>query len=317
MKFLAFHHIKLHERRAKVTKNDGKRLNLNPNSAPCRIAVASPCRAGAEDGMMRFALDHHRLPPLTVAEGERPDAMADADITAAADTSPDNPLLQPGRLAMERAGAFRFGGALSEAALRTVRDGISHLPSDRAGIRLYDAHGLREMLGTAGAIGCIAASLLGDRARPVRAILFDKSAAMNWALGWHQDRTVAVAERIEVEGFGPWTVKDGIPHVAPPLDVLADMVTLRVHLDPVPATNAPLMIAPGSHRLGRIAEAEIEAVVARCGIFTCLAEPGDIWAYATPILHASDAAAEPRNRRVLQVDYAARGLPGGLRWHGV
>ena len=31
------------------------------------------------------------------------------------------------------------------------------------------------------------------------------------------------------------------------------MVTLRVHLDPVPATNAPLLIAPGSHKLGRIA----------------------------------------------------------------
>ena len=29
-------------------------------------------------------------------------------------------------------------------------------------------------------------------------------------------------------------------------------VTLRVHFDPVPETNAPLLIAPGSHRLGQI-----------------------------------------------------------------
>jgi len=30
------------------------------------------------------------------------------------------------------------------------------------------------------------------------------------------------------------------------------MVTVRVHLDAVPGTNGPLLIAPGSHRRGRI-----------------------------------------------------------------
>jgi hypothetical protein len=34
--------------------------------------------------------------------------------------------------------------------------------------------------------------------------------------------------------------------LAPPFDLLAGMVTLRLHLDPVPATNARLLIAPGS-----------------------------------------------------------------------
>jgi len=45
--------------------------------------------------------------------------------------------------------------------------------------------------------------------------------------------------------------------------------------------------------------------------------PGDVWLYATPILHASDAAVEPLHRRVLQVDYAADWLPGGLEWLGI
>lgn len=49
----------------------------------------------------------------------------------------------------------------------------------------------------------------------------------------------------------------------------------------------------------------------------CLAEQGDIWLYATPILHASDAAKVPQRRRVLQVDFAAYELPNGLRWLGV
>ena len=147
--------------------------------------------------------------------------------------------------------------------------------------------------------------------------MFDKTPATNWALGWHQDRTIAVVRRIEMEGFGPWTVKSGLQHVAPPFELLGGMVTLRVHIDPVPAANAPLLIAPGSHRFGRISEDQINALVERCGTMACIAEAGDVWAYATPILHASDAAAEPGRRRVLQVDYAAVDLPGGSEWLGV
>ena len=100
--------------------------------------------------------------------------------------------------------------------------------------------------------------VLGEAARPVRAILFDKTPSTNWGLPWHQDRTIVVTRRVEVEGFGPWTVKRGLLHVAPPFDLLAGMVTLRIHLDPVPETNAPLLIAPGSHRLEQIPEGEAE-----------------------------------------------------------
>lgn len=152
---------------------------------------------------------------------------------------------------------------------------------------------------------------------PVRAILFDKTASTNWGLPWHQDRTIVVTRRVEVAGFGPWTLKSGLLHVAPPFDVLAGMVTLRVHLDSVPETNAPLLIAPGSHRLGQIPEGELKSVVQRCGIATCLADAGDVWLYSTPILHCSEAARDPAHRRVLQVDFAAGELPGGLTWLGV
>jgi hypothetical protein len=33
------------------------------------------------------------------------------------------------------------------------------------------------------------------------------------------------------------------------------MVTLRIHLDDTPAANAPLLIAPGSHALGKVPKA--------------------------------------------------------------
>ena len=151
----------------------------------------------------------------------------------------------------------------------------------------------------------------------MRAILFDKSPARNWALGWHQDRTICVRARRDVPGFGPWTVKDGLTHVEPPFDLLERMVTLRIHLDDVTSDNAPLLVAPGSHRLGRIRADRIEAVVRRRGTFVCTASAGDVWLYATPILHASQRAQEPARRRVLQVDYSADALPGGLEWFGV
>lgn len=132
-----------------------------------------------------------------------------------------------------------------------------------------------------------------------------------------QDRTIAVRERIETPGFGPWSVKAGITHVEPPFALLDAMLTMRVHLDAVPDDNAPLLIAPGSHRLGRIAERDIDAAVARCGSFACTAERGDVWLYATPILHASARAVRPEHRRVLQVDFAAQSLPAGLDWLGI
>jgi ectoine hydroxylase-related dioxygenase (phytanoyl-CoA dioxygenase family) len=152
---------------------------------------------------------------------------------------------------------------------------------------------------------------------PVRAILFDKTEANNWALGWHQDRTIAVKRRANVSGYGTWTVKDGMTHVEPPFDLLAHMVTLRVHLDPVTEGNAPLLIAPGSHKLGRIPDRDFAKAVEQCGVFACHADVGDVWLYATPILHASNAASIPSHRRVLQVDYCALDLPSGLNWLGV
>ncbi|WDF74393.1 phytanoyl-CoA dioxygenase family protein (plasmid) [Novosphingobium sp. KACC 22771] len=203
------------------------------------------------------------------------------------------------------------------ADLLELKAAIDVLLPDQAGIRLHGMTALHSYLAPSGSIGLLASKAIGTEAKPVRAILFDKSAATNWSLGWHQDRTICVRERIEMPGFGPWSIKAGLHHVAPPIELLSRMVTLRVHFDAVPATNAPLLIAPGSHRRGRVSESSVAQVVAECGVIACLAEAGDVWAYATPILHASDAASSPDHRRVLQVDFTADALPGGLKWLGV
>ena len=216
---------------------------------------------------------------------------------------------------LEKDGAEHLAGAVCEVLPALVA--LAGCTEVVAGTRLHGDAELARLLDAEGTIGCIAAARQRPTARPVRAILFDKSPQTNWGLGWHQDRTIAVRERRDVPGFGPWTVKRGIPHVAPPVDLLERMLTIRIHLDDVPADNAPLLVAPGSHRLGRIAEDEIAGIVQECGIRECLAEAGDVWLYATPILHASEASRKPGRRRVLQVDYAAENLPGALEWLGI
>lgn len=218
-------------------------------------------------------------------------------------------------LRLDPDGAQRHPAA-ARIGLAAIADALAGQPAGRAGVRLFGLASLRPFLEPGGPLGAIAAEAMGGAPRPVRAILFDKTGAANWSLPWHQDRVIAVRERRDVPGFGPWTRKHGALHVAPPFDILAGMTTLRLHLDPVPADNAPLLIAPGSHRLGRVAEADIAAAIARCGVHACLAQAGDVWLYATLILHASEAAARPARRRVLQVDYAVGDLPGGLEWLG-
>ena len=213
-------------------------------------------------------------------------------------------------------GAQLFRGALNPC-IDVLEAALSTLPQEEAGLRLHGIDGLAPSLAIDGCVGAVAASVLGATARPVRAILFNKSPETNWSLAWHQDRTICVREKREAPGFGPWTVKSGMVHVAPPFDLLTRMVTLRAHLDDVPATNAPLLIAPGSHKCGRVAVDDVDRVIEVCGSVSCVAEAGDVWLYATPILHASEAASLPKSRRVLQVDYAAEELPFGLEWLGV
>jgi hypothetical protein len=224
---------------------------------------------------------------------------------------------EPSDLTFVHDGAQLFPAAVDRQTMGEVSSALSQIPPNQAGFRIHGIASLRPILNVPGSIGSLAASVLGDGCRPVRAILFDKTPETNWSLPWHQDRTIVVEERIEVEGFGPWTMKSGLCHVAPPFAILAAMATMRVHLDPVPESNAPLLIAPRSHRIGRVNETDIPEVVRRCGTAACLADRGDIWLYATPILHASEAAREPHHRRVLQVDFAIGDLPGGLRWLGV
>jgi hypothetical protein len=218
-------------------------------------------------------------------------------------------------LSLDADGAQLFASALDDTSLRRIEDALVRAAAG-PGARLYDGlDDIADLFAWDGRIGRIAAAGLGSPAVPVRFILFDKRDGMNWALGLHQDRTVAVKARREVEGFGPWSVKAGQIHVQPPQAIIDAMITLRVHLDDVDADNAPLDILLGSHLEGRLVDDAIVALAGEAEHFRCLAHRGDIWAYRTAIVHGSRAVrAVGRRRRVLQIDYSSQTLPGGLEW---
>lgn len=220
----------------------------------------------------------------------------------------------PEELTLERDGAQLYPAVLPAETVNRLRTSLAHFPKERAGTRLRTLSFARDVFVPSGNVGRICAEFLGIAARPVRAIYFDKNAQNNWALSWHQDRTICVQEKSNVPEYGPWTKKAGLWHVGPPDDVLRQMITVRIHLDDVGAENAPLLIAGGSHRLGRVSEGDIDAVISSSTTYACCGRAGSVWVYSTPILHASAKSLRPAQRRILQIDYAAIDLPGGLRW---
>ncbi|MGH7130738.1 MAG: phytanoyl-CoA dioxygenase family protein [Phycisphaerales bacterium] len=153
------------------------------------------------------------------------------------------------------------------------------------------------------------------RAKLVRSILFDKTPDANWLVPWHQDVAIAVRERREADGFGPWSVKDGLVHCQPPVEVLESMFTLRLHLDPCGPENGPLRVIPGSHRHG-ITDADITEAQ-RTNAVECTTPAGGAVLMRPLTLHASPKASSPAHRRVLHLEFATCDLPGGLERAGV
>jgi ectoine hydroxylase-related dioxygenase (phytanoyl-CoA dioxygenase family) len=148
----------------------------------------------------------------------------------------------------------------------------------------------------------------------VRSIFFDKTVDTNELAHWHQETTIAVHQRLNVPGYLPWSVKEGVPHVQPPRGILETMITLRLHLDDCDATNGALKVIPRSHRMGKLNTDEITAVRKECREVLCAAQAGDGLFMRPLLLHASSRSSNAAHRRVLHLDYATAPLAGGLEW---
>jgi hypothetical protein len=188
-------------------------------------------------------------------------------------------------------------------------------PEDgRGGVRnLLDVPALRELADST-QIRALVTPALGKEAFPVRGILFDKTGEANWKVPWHQDVTIAVTNKIETNGYGPWSIKAGVQHVQPPAQILENVLSVRIHLDACPASNGALRLLPATHNHGKLTQAAIEAVASKQAPVTCEAKAGDALLMRPLLIHASSPSLVPNDRRVIHFDYANLELANGLEW---
>jgi ectoine hydroxylase-related dioxygenase (phytanoyl-CoA dioxygenase family) len=156
--------------------------------------------------------------------------------------------------------------------------------------------------------------ILGQPAFAVRGTLFDKTPEANWKVPWHQDLSIAVQEKLDLDGFGPWSVKAGVVHAQPPVAILEGMLAVRIHIDDCHEENGPLRVIPGSHRLDRLTADQIQTITSQTAVASCPVDAGGVLLMRPLLLHASSASRSPAHRRVIHIDFACAALPGGLKW---
>ncbi len=190
-----------------------------------------------------------------------------------------------------------------------------NLTPERAGIRnILELLPSVQQLAQSKSIRSLVEPILTTTARVVRGILFDKQPTANWKVPWHQDVTIAVKNRVSLADYQPWSLKGGIHHVQPPVAILEQMLTVRIHLDQTDESNGALKVIRGSHCDGKLSGDAI-GIWKKTDSTICTCEPGGILLMRPLLLHASSAAIAPSHRRVIHLDYAGCDLPEGLDWY--
>jgi hypothetical protein len=151
----------------------------------------------------------------------------------------------------------------------------------------------------------IAGGVLGTRSFPFRATLFEKSRASNWLVVWHQDTALPLRERVEVPGWGPWSLKERIDYAHAPAGTLSQVLTLSIQLDESNADNGPLRVLPRTHTLGVLSDDGIHDLAVRITPVDCVVGKGGVVAMRPLLVHASSKSRAEMPRRVLHIEYAA------------
>jgi hypothetical protein len=227
------------------------------------------------------------------------------------------------RSAVEANGFATLEGVLSSTTVSQLIVSLQNIGDHESARKRDGVFAVRNLQDVSAAIRELADSkpvrdlvepVLGENCFPVRGILFDKIPDANWKVPWHQDVTIAVQERIEAEGFGPWSTKAEVLHVQPPAEVLERMISVRIHLDDCSEDNGALRVIPGSHLKGRLPEKQISHIREQAAEHVCVVGMGGVLLMRPLLLHASSPSRVPKHRRVVHLDFASMQLPNGMRW---
>lgn len=221
----------------------------------------------------------------------------------------------------DHTGFLLFRGMLDEAAVRILRAEQAALISrpgpevirekSSNGVRLaYGAHVLSDPFAKL--------SVMPRLLNPVRQLLRDdvyihqsrlnpKAGFTGGEWNWHQD-------------FGTWHREDGMPQ--------PNCVMTAIFLDDATAVNGPLMVLPGTQRLGIVNEVEQEKVsgytvmqidndvvtdyVSRNGIVPLMGPAGTVAFIHCNLVHGSSNNVSPQPRSIMYFNYnAVSNIPTG------
>ncbi|WP_299491852.1 phytanoyl-CoA dioxygenase family protein [Acaryochloris sp. IP29b_bin.137] len=143
---------------------------------------------------------------------------------------------------------------------------------------------------------------------------FEKSPDQNWLVALHQDVSIAVQPNPAATQLGI-SKKEGLSFVQPPVEILKQLVVLRVHLDDCTLNNGPLKVVPGSHLQGRLSDPMIATLKDHSGEVICCVPKGGVLTMRPLLLHASSKMLLPHHRRVLHFLCGPHQLANGLVWH--
>jgi ectoine hydroxylase-related dioxygenase (phytanoyl-CoA dioxygenase family) len=158
----------------------------------------------------------------------------------------------------------------------------------------------------------IITSNFGENYFITKPIYFDKPEKSNWFVAYHQDLTISVDKKIEIENYENWTTKQNQFAVQPPKEILEQNFTIRIHIDKTTKENGALKVLNKSHKKGivRTENIEIENQIETI----CEVEKGGIMIMKPLLFHASNKTTNNQRRRVIHIEFSNQKLPNELEW---
>jgi ectoine hydroxylase-related dioxygenase (phytanoyl-CoA dioxygenase family) len=146
---------------------------------------------------------------------------------------------------------------------------------------------------------------IGPNYRCISSTYYDKPPGSKWELGFHQDVHIHLKYKLDDIRFRSWIQRDKYYQVQPPIEVLENIVAIRIHLDDCKIENGALRIIPESHKMGLInmADYKIENIV------DIEMKEGDILKISPLLLHASGDNSTGERRRVIHLEFSNINLP--------
>ncbi|WP_332367942.1 phytanoyl-CoA dioxygenase family protein [Spirosoma telluris] len=161
-------------------------------------------------------------------------------------------------------------------------------------------------------LAAIISQVFGDSYFLTKSIYFDKPEQSNWFVAYHQDLTISVDKKLDIDGYGSWTVKQKQFAVQPPIDILENNFTIRIHLDDTDENNGALKVVPKSHLKGIYRPENIDWTEETETV--CKVMKGGIMIMKPLLLHASNRTTNQSKRRVIHLEFSNRSLPDTLQW---